>query len=687
MNCSPSNEEEPRATMNSISLFVYVCTMVITGYAALNMSSLHLSPPVSRVQPIFDASSTVTDLYHGDLSTALRLVRRRSTTLLLLYAPWDSESLHARNLIDELSPVLSGLEVGVVAVNCWFPSGECRRRLTNVTKYPIIALYFRSGKGLDYRGRLDAGSLLAFIKRCIRPLVRIHSPQQLENLRARYSAVFVGYTLFSGTSRAAPFYYHLLNAALSWQTSEPHSDTVWAVVTDRATGDSLSPVLSPDSFTLLNWNHTYMLQPVAGTHLNHSYILEFALRMWRPLPGWLELDDVKSAVLDQLTAAGPVLFVLSARSDPRSYSAISTLRRIWMEYSTCQHDRRSSLLDISNGQINETWNCRRNTECFCEREGWTLRDKIVDCFRGHRCHLSTNPQRHCVTVFNRPHPQWFEGSERCVQCRHLPCSQSDGDIDGSAADPGIHSADMTKNDAFLDQQRQEAALKLIRGRSCSLNRTLSMVMLDTERYSQIVGRLLGSPETSSTAVIVDRQLEEMYSLDEPLSVTSLVDFLTDWMQLLRRRHLSYNGDLVADSESARTATVTANVNKLGRYQAGFVRLNAKSFVNFIDNAKQDVLLVLEAAGCGHCSVLNHVLITVDHLLSGSEIVIARVDVNNNALPWSFTMSRLPALLFLPSNSDGDSHLFPSDRAITVESVMRFVLSYTTLANITSILAS
>jgi len=65
-------------------------------------------------------------------------------SFIFYYAPWDSESVAAKNVFLEIAKHFYHVEKGLVkfyAVNCWWPYGECRQNYKNLSHYPIFVAH------------------------------------------------------------------------------------------------------------------------------------------------------------------------------------------------------------------------------------------------------------------------------------------------------------------------------------------------------------------------------------------------------------------------------------------------------------------------------------------------------------------------------------------------------------------
>lgn len=64
---------------------------------------------------------------------------------------------------------------------------------------------------------------------------------------------------------------------------------------------------------------------------------------------------------------------------------------------------------------------------------------------------------------------------------------------------------------------------------------------------------------------------------------------------------------------------------------------------------QDVVVMYHSPYCAFCHVVSYVYLTVAQYLNKmNNLTFVRVDGDGNDLPWEYTMSRYPAILFFPA---------------------------------------
>lgn len=103
----------------------------------------------SSPQPFFPpaASRYLQDNYNGDYADLARNTIPYVPTFVFYYAPWDSESLDARNEFLNVAHYFHNTEPGLikfVGVNCWYVNGQCRQNYKSMSHFPIFVMHAMS---------------------------------------------------------------------------------------------------------------------------------------------------------------------------------------------------------------------------------------------------------------------------------------------------------------------------------------------------------------------------------------------------------------------------------------------------------------------------------------------------------------------------------------------------------------
>lgn len=260
--------------------------------------------------------------------------------------------------------------------------------------------------------------------------------------------------------------------------------------------------------------------------------------------------------------------------------------------------------------------------------------------------------------------QWVK-LERCRQLRH---------------------ARLLDKPYFPVEKELEEGDQGIKGLRCSGNKTLSFLAFDSLQLHHFAERLgvdVLHRKDKSAVLIVDPQAETQYLLQGEINKVTLTNFIKDYVSdKLPRWHRTANTQPRAhDFTLGPTQTI-----HLSRYNARnpdeckenvvcVEELNFSNFKSKVLENKKNVVLLYYTPYCAFCSAVSHVFLTVAHTLkSVSTLKFARIDGDNNDLPWEFTVHRFPSILFFPSRLKSDSYIFPASTEITVQNLVQFILS-------------
>ncbi|KAK3911975.1 Thioredoxin domain-containing protein 11 [Frankliniella fusca] len=226
----------------------------------------------------------------------------------------------------------------------------------------------------------------------------------------------------------------------------------------------------------------------------------------------------------------------------------------------------------------------------------------------------------------------------------------------------------------------------VKGLSCSGNKTLSFLAFDSLQLHHFAERLgvdVLHRKDKSAVLIVDSQAETQYLLQGEINKVTLTKFIKDYVSdnLPRWHRTADTQPRALDFSLGPTQTI-----HLSRYSARnpdeceenavcVDELNYSNFKSEVLENKKNVVLLYYTPYCAFCNAVSHVFLTVAHTLkSMSTLKFARIDGDNNDLPWEFTVHRFPSILFFPSRLKSDSYIFPASTEITVQNLVQFILS-------------
>lgn len=332
-----------------IMVALKVSCLLLTVVVIIQSSSWALSsegsPLVKSSTPFFPRHSLVSDFYSGDVGALTERLLTADLSFVVYYAPWDRESQILRWEIEKVARYYHE-QIYFAAINCWHPRSECKTKY-KIRIFPALILHVRSLSGLEtkaiaYGGPKDAGHIIRFLSRTLRPLSHVNSNADLARLQMEYSAVVLGYYEFT-TPRLLPkgFSSFYLASLRALQFDNTYS-VAWGVVTNPRTARALSFNVS-QSVHIVLWNTTLVY--TAASTADSESITNWAFKRLDETATWIEVPGTKSLALNKVLQSGPSLIVFTP--DNPYYSAndpFSLLREVSLDYYNCEQSSRVSNL-------------------------------------------------------------------------------------------------------------------------------------------------------------------------------------------------------------------------------------------------------------------------------------------------------------------------------------------------------
>lgn len=128
---------------------------------------------------------------------------------------------------------------------------------------------------------------------------------------------------------------------------------------------------------------------------------------------------------------------------------------------------------------------------------------------------------------------------------------------------------------------------------------------------------------------------------EPYNSTNLRSFI--------RNFANGNLERVVRSQIVRQKSMDKKFDKIGSSQTSIAELTTSTFLPTIMQQDQVVVILYHSKKCAFCSGVAHILLTTSRLLSPiTKLQFARIDGDENSLPWEYTMHHFPTVLFFPA---------------------------------------
>ncbi|KAM9770205.1 thioredoxin domain-containing protein 11 isoform 2-T2 [Menidia menidia] len=643
---------------------------------------------VAAAQPpvrFFSAEAPVVDLYLGQLDQVERLRSMAEVSLIFFYAPWCAHSMAARQEVQQVAKKLAK-QVQFVAVNCWWSQGKCRKQ-SRLYQYPIIHLFYRRFGPIEYKGPFVAQYLESFVLRVITPLTYLPSRAHLEAFLTYHEPRVVGFFRFNASPQP-PGYITYLSSALQALKRDFRGDVRFGVVTSKHVAEPIT-LREDESVYLHRRFNSSLVFPRNERNFTSEAICNWVFEHHETVLQWLQPPGTKSRLLEQELTKGPALLLFLPHNPLRAEPspALQQVADIAVRYHSCDHSSwdevsrseslccQSLVLPESSTSVCEVClNLSRpsssSSSSPCSFPSSSLgRD-------GFRARLG-----HCC-LHQLPSPASTQ-SQTSAGCRNFLTSYSPfGQFSACCKklQPQLHEARAKEEPgvraAYLPPPASPASPLPpasgsgpegdgITGLRCQTNRTLRFYLLDLALNWPLAVRL-GAPGNGSGALqreapatadgsfaaIVNLKDEVHYVLQRSPAATlteSLEAFIRNFSapHSLLQRHLVGEKERTAGGEDGERP----EEQRLPPPRPLITELTTLSFLPTVMDLEKDVLLFYYTQWCGFCSVLNHVIIQLARLLQGNgAVVVARVNVARNDLPWEFMVDHVPSVLLFPRYS-------------------------------------
>ncbi|KAM4024110.1 thioredoxin domain-containing protein 11 [Anomaloglossus baeobatrachus] len=659
--------------------------------------------PAKPPMQFFPTQSPVVDLFLGQLDYAEHLRRDSEITLFFLYAPWCAQSIAARKEIEHVANNLAD-QVLFVAVNCWWHHGKCRKQ-RNFFYFPVINLYHRSFGPIEYKGPLTAGYIEKFIRRVMSPVLYIPSMEKLKDFLSNLEPGVLGFFEFNASPQP-PGYLTFFRSALH-SLQKDYIDTIrFGVITRQALAKKIS-LRSPGSLYLHRNLNSSLVYPDHEMNFTATNIFKWALDNRETLLHWIRPHGGKSLLLNNELKKGPALLVFIPFTPlDEEQPLLDEIMEVVLKYNRCTqiplstHQEREDLLSASfravspfpccNTIVLPQWHLLSRVQNVCEL--------CVNQSRGVSLSTITKPNcsfldiatalesfylkeqfflnfmssvRECSNFLGSYSPFFFyTACCQTVSRRSIASTSSqDNGFSVLSSQGKAPNEQLSRIVPHIEEKEQvtssyHMSSDGITGLKCRTNKTLNMYLLDSNLSWVYAERLGASGQERTFAAIIDLKEEVHYVIDQSQTLIgpTLEVFIQNFSKVYSplRRHLVSDPGLSALRSHLITEVTTA------------------TFRHVVLDSGKDVLLLFYTTWCGFCASLNHIFIRLTQLLATDSLIVARINIAQNDLPWEFMVDRVPTIMFFPQHRKDHSVKYPEDEPITIPNLLRFLLKYATL---------
>lgn len=289
-------------------LFLLV-TITCSLFAAFRLLPQRKStdPPV-----FFSSSSGILDFRYGEMTKLSLRVLEHEVAFVLYYAHWDLDSMRYKSEHESIAKVFSE-EIFFAAINCWWPDGECSK-VMRLKRFPVLLAHVRSVGDVEYRGPLVPSYIIPFLDSLLDPVIPIHSPGDLLDLRSRHDAVIVRFFDFRESGQPHG-YNNYLSLAVKALATDPWRRVQFTIVTSRKSAYKLR-VTRPASLYMFMWNSSLEVSVDDDRNQNDDLLtwIQNTLREKGSLVDWVTPTGVKSNLLNAVMSQDPTLILFTPRT-------------------------------------------------------------------------------------------------------------------------------------------------------------------------------------------------------------------------------------------------------------------------------------------------------------------------------------------------------------------------------------
>ena len=151
-------------------------------------SSLTTKKAAAPVKFFDSSASLITDFHYGQLYNAAVLAKRHEATMTMYYAPWDLDSQRFKREYEIVAEHFDS-QINFVAINCWWPDGECSKKLV-IKRFPVLSAFLGRWGEVEYRGPLVASYVIPFLDNLLDPVTTINTDGDLLELRSKHDVSY-----------------------------------------------------------------------------------------------------------------------------------------------------------------------------------------------------------------------------------------------------------------------------------------------------------------------------------------------------------------------------------------------------------------------------------------------------------------------------------------------------------------
>lgn len=706
--------------------FVCILAIILTTCATFqNIPPKITRPPTPR--PFFSQSSLVHDSFTGCLVDAQHRVQLSELALVFYYAPWCAQSQHARHVYENAAQYYYR-DVHFGAINCWQPGGECRMQYAKVQSWPVLMAYFPNGLAVQYHGAWTNSGVIRFIRSLLSPVQRFTTPDNLLAATVGCDAVVVAYV---NVDTHKSQYLNFFKTTVRWLERDPYQEISFGVVTGESA--ILFGVTELPTIRMYLWNETI-------EYTGNSSWTQVAINSWivehiQQVSLWLAPPGTKSTSLAPYLKQGPVLLLFTHRnlySD--SIDAYNMIRQIGLEYYNCPQDewvkemardyisqqrienhekflelqskcdallksqqQSCKCLDKSVSYVNVLNSSKLGSQDFQQDNDFCEVSSTVRPYQqNERDSCKQNANKVCNDMGPKRTPAFLQHHNK------FKTSKISNEMDPRSVVnlresklkqtcELLRMSDLESPTQFFNPHEDSQSLAKVSGMACQMNRTFSLITIDSLLYHTFAERLgidILTIQNKSVALIIDNESESTYRLNGEISVRTLTDFMSNYKRRALKRFMRSDSvqykhthfysaleeQLQHERSRAKQFNKTTNINRNSR-KITIQEIFSETFEEEVIRSNKTVITLFHSSQCALCGIMSQNLLTLSNMLRDlTNLKFVMIDGDKNDLSWFYTMTQFPSLVIFPGDNKSESRLFPTSFKVNLQNILGFILS-------------
>lgn len=583
-------------------------------------------------------------------------------SMVFYYTQWSEDSLKALQKYYDVAEYFSD-KVYFASVDCWHLSCNCSKALSTTIgsgsphKWPTLVVYYgrRGQLKIQYNGLYTFRDMVQFVENVIYPLERVDGIKLLANMQTYSDAVIMGTFKTSNDLE----YKNYLIAALKWLEHDP-------LRTYRFT------VTFANDVPFKNKSNGTISKTMPNLYLmGHKSVKSFADYnefKWNSsnIIRWLhaELHDEYSLLhgyttpimIAQKLKKQPVLAIFV--NHPKQFFSymekyVDSFQPFTKVVKFCRQLKSKEDLIKDFTQLPKNSGIVRELQMFMDNQVCLHTKDII--LRNLQYYYEINHYlNELFQIFSYPDINKIYSNVN-TEVRQIlnfvhntKCVQRDIDLQSS-----LQIAVVKRLEAYLANEQK----------CCNSNRTLAVVLLDSQQFTDYLARMNipVNQQSMANVFIADKSYENIYVMEDVFAMYNLMEFVKKF----------YGNGL---SNYYRNEKVPS-INPIS-YDIEVKHLNLHMFTNNLQYSYNQTLVVLiYSPDCSLCGNIQHSFLQLSVVLRQiSDLKFVRINALDNDLPWQYNMPFLPALLVFPENRFAETRMFPMHLKPDVRNIFGFILS-------------